>query len=55
MGDTHDPTLLPFRLIVIRAGQLIKIEVLDHIIVGEASLERVSDYVSLREAGYCAV
>jgi DNA repair protein RadC len=37
---------------LIRAGQLIKIEVLDHVIVGQASSERVRDYVSLREAGY---
>ncbi len=37
---------------LIRAGQLIKIEVLDHVVIGEASPERVRDYVSLREAGY---
>ena len=40
---------------LIRAGQLIKIEVLDHVIVGRASPNQLKDYVSLREAGYCAV
>jgi DNA repair protein RadC len=39
---------------LIRAGQLIKIEVLDHIIVAQASPEQVRDYVSLRKAGYFA-
>jgi DNA repair protein RadC len=37
---------------LIRAGQLLKIEVLDHIILGRATLERPKDYVSLRELGY---
>lgn len=37
---------------LIRAGQLLKIEVLDHIILGRASDERPRDYVSLRELGY---
>jgi DNA repair protein RadC len=37
---------------LIRAGQLLKIEVLDHIIVGRATPERPKDYVSLRELGY---
>jgi DNA repair protein RadC len=37
---------------LIRAGQLLKIEVLDHIILGRASQERPRDYVSLRELGY---
>ena len=37
---------------LIRAGQLLKIEVLDHIIVGLSSPERTRDYCSLREAGY---
>jgi DNA repair protein RadC len=40
---------------LIRAGQLLKIEVLDHIILGRATRERPKDYVSLRELGYCAV
>jgi DNA repair protein RadC len=39
---------------LIRAGQLIKIEVLDHIIVGQASPEQPKAYVSLRESGYFA-
>jgi DNA repair protein RadC len=37
---------------LIRAGQLLKIEVLDHIIIGRASSERTKDYASLRELGY---
>src|SRR5229473_4824536 len=37
---------------LIRAGQLIKIEVLDHVIIGPTSPERTRDYCSLREAGY---
>lgn len=39
---------------LIRAGQLLKIEVLDHVILGRASAERPRDYVSLRELGYFA-
>jgi DNA repair protein RadC len=37
---------------LIRAGQLLKIDVLDHVIIGRASQERPKDYVSLRELGY---
>ncbi len=37
---------------LIRAGQLLKIEVLDHIIIGRATAERAKDYSSLRELGY---
>jgi len=37
---------------LIRAGQLIKIEVLDHVIIGQPSPERTRDYCSLREGGY---
>ena len=37
---------------IIRAGQLLKIEVLDHVILGRATQERVKDYSSLRELGY---
>jgi len=37
---------------LIRAGQLLKIEVVDHIIIGHASLDRAKDYASLRELGY---
>jgi len=37
---------------LIRAGQLLKIEVLDHVIIGCATQERPKDYVSLRELGY---
>ncbi|MSU21637.1 MAG: JAB domain-containing protein [Pedosphaera sp.] len=37
---------------LIRAGQLMKIEVLDHIILGARTQERPLDFVSLRELGY---
>jgi len=37
---------------LIRAGQLLKIEVLDHVILGLATPERSKDYTSLRELGY---
>jgi DNA repair protein RadC len=37
---------------LIRAGQLLKIEVLDHIIIGRACAGRDKDYSSLRELGY---
>ena len=37
---------------LIRAGQLLKIEVLDHVILGRATEERKRDYVSLRELGF---
>ncbi len=39
---------------LIRAGQLLKIELLDHVILGRATTERAYDYVSLRELGYFA-
>lgn len=39
---------------LIRAGQLLKIEVLDHIILGNRTQERANDFVSLRELGYFA-
>jgi DNA repair protein RadC len=39
---------------LIRAGQLLKIEVLDHVILGRRTEERPRDYVSLRELGYFA-
>ncbi len=37
---------------LIRAGQLLMIDVLDHVILGRRSEERPRDYVSLRELGY---
>lgn len=37
---------------LIRAGQLLKIEVLDHVILGRKTAEREKDFVSLRELGY---
>lgn len=37
---------------LIRAGQLLKIEVLDHVIIGRATAGRPKDYASLRELGY---
>lgn len=39
---------------LIRAGQLLKIEVVDHIIIGRRTTDRDRDYVSLRELGYWA-
>ncbi len=39
---------------LIRAGQLLKIEVLDHIILGQRTSDRPKDYTSLRELGYFA-
>ena len=37
---------------LIRAGQLLKIDVLDHVIIGKPTTERAKDFVSLRELGY---
>ena len=37
---------------LIRAGQLLRIEMLDHIILGRATPERPQDHVSLRELGF---
>ncbi|MGA2866638.1 MAG: DNA repair protein RadC [Verrucomicrobiota bacterium] len=39
---------------LVRAGQLLKIDVLDHVVLGRATQERPRDYVSLRELGYFA-
>jgi hypothetical protein len=35
-----------------RGGQLLKIEVLDHVIVGSMPLQDSKGYASLRELGY---
>jgi DNA repair protein RadC len=37
---------------LIRGGQLIKIEVLDHVIVGSVPLPDIKPYVSMRELGF---
>ena len=37
---------------LVRAGQLLKIEVLDHVILGQRSTDRERDYFSLKEHGY---
>ena len=37
---------------IIRAGQLLKIEVCDHVVLGAATPERPKDWCSLRELGY---
>lgn len=37
---------------LIRAGQLLKIEVLDHVILGRRTADRPQDFASLRELGY---
>ena len=39
---------------LLRAGQVLKIEVLDHVILGRKTEERPKDYMSLRELGYFA-
>ena len=55
-GITGDPTPSEADIKVtrdlIRAGQLLKIEVLDHVILGRRTDERPRDFVSLRECGY---
>ena len=40
---------------LIRAGQLLKIDVLDHVVLSHATEVRPKDYASLRELGYFAV
>lgn len=40
---------------LIRAGKLLKIEVVDHVIIGRATHERPKDYASLRELGHFAI
>jgi DNA repair protein RadC len=40
---------------LIRAGQILKIEVLDHVILGRRTEERPTDFVSLRLLGYFAI
>ena len=40
---------------LIRAGQLLRIEVLDHVILGHRTDARPCDFVSLRQLGYWAV
>jgi DNA repair protein RadC len=37
---------------LIRAGQMLKIDILDHVIVGRTSTERTQPHASLRELGY---
>ena len=37
---------------LIRAGQLLKIDVLDHVILGRRTEDRPQDFVSLRQLGY---
>jgi DNA repair protein RadC len=37
---------------LVRAGQLLKIEVLDHVILGQRTTDRERDYFSLKEHGY---
>ena len=51
-----DPTPSEADIVVtrdlIRAGQLLKIQVLDHVIFGQRTEQRPRDFVSLRELGY---
>jgi DNA repair protein RadC len=52
-GDpTPSEADIKFTRDIIRAGKLLKIDVLDHIILGRRTAEREKDYVSLRELGY---
>jgi DNA repair protein RadC len=37
---------------LIRAGKVLRIDVLDHVILGQATEERSRDFASLRELGY---
>jgi len=37
---------------LIRAGQLLKIEVLDHLVIGDHPLPDIRQWASLRELGY---
>ena len=37
---------------LIRAGQLLKIEILDHVVVGSSGSEQTKPYCSLREMGF---
>lgn len=37
---------------LIRAGQLLKIDLLDHIVIGRPTVDRPQPYVSLRELGF---
>ena len=52
-GDPH-PSEADIRITreLIRAGQLLKIEVADHLILGKLSEQRDRDYISLREMGH---
>ncbi len=40
---------------LIRAGKLLRIEVIDHVIIGRATAARAKDYASLRELGHFAM
>ena len=37
---------------LVRAGQLLKIELVDHVILGRRTPDRSRDFISLRELGY---
>lgn len=52
-GDPH-PSEADVKITrdLIRAGQLLRIDVLDHVILGRRTAERPRDFVSLRELGY---
>ena len=52
-GDpTPSEADIKFTRDIIRAGKLLKIDVLDHIILGRRTAERGKDFASLRELGY---
>ena len=54
LGSLHPPSEADIKVTrdLIRAGQLLKIEVLDHVILGRSIPERPQDYLSLRALGY---
>ena len=55
-GPISDPTPSKADITVtrdlVRAGQLLKIEVLDHVILGQRTTDRARDYFSMKEHGY---
>ena len=52
VGSFLDPDGESFTRDIVRAGKVLKIDVLDHIILGRRTTARGKDYVSLRELGY---
>lgn len=53
-GGDPSPSEVDIRVTrnLIKAGELLRIAVLDHLILGESTPERPAGYISLRELGY---